>query len=141
MRWLRVAGVALLGVFFIAAGANHFAHGALYARIVPPWLPDAPLLVRISGVAEILGGIGTLIPATRRVAGVGLVLLLVAVFPANVQMALHPELYRDLGSETEFLIRLPLQIVLLAWVWWAARPLVGRDVAWGEGGHGTRKRL
>ena len=108
-----MAGVVLLGVFFIAAGVNHFVHAALYARIVPPWLPNAPLLVVISGTCEILGGIGVLIPATRRVAGVGLVVLLLAVFPANVQMALHPALYRDLGTETEFLIRLPLQIVLL----------------------------
>ncbi len=119
-RGWRVVFVVLLGVFFIAAGINHFAHAALYARIVPPWLPDAPLLVAISGACEILGGIGMLIPATRRVAGVGLMVLLLVVFPANVQMALHPGLYRDLGTETEFLIRLPLQIVLLAWVWWAS---------------------
>ena len=67
-----------------------------------------------------MAGVGVLIPVTRRAAGVGLVALLLAVFPANVQMALHPALHRDLGTEAEFLTRLPLQVVLLAWVWWAS---------------------
>lgn len=109
----------LLGLFFIAAGINHFAHPVFYVRMVPPYLPVHALLVQISGVCEILGGVGLLLPATRRIAAFGLIALLIAVFPANVQMALHPELYRDIGTETAFLIRLPLQIILIGLVWWA----------------------
>ena len=87
---LRAVALVLLAIFFAAAGINHFAHPALSARIVPPWLPARALLVQISGVFEILGGIGMLLPKTRRFSGVGLIALLVAVFPANLQMALHP---------------------------------------------------
>jgi uncharacterized membrane protein len=85
---------------------------------VPPWLSAPALLVEISGVCEILGGVGALIPNTRRFAGAALIALLVAVFPANVQMALHPELYTDIATAPVFYIRLPLQLVLIAWVWW-----------------------
>jgi len=112
------AALILLGLFFIAGGINHFIHSAFYVRIVPPWLPAPTFLVAMSGIFEFLGGLGTLIPATRRIAGFGLITLLIAVFPANVQMALHPELYRDMGTQTAFLFRLPLQGVLIAWVWW-----------------------
>ena len=87
-------------------------------RIMPPWLPAHRLLVQVSGVAEIAGGIGVFIPALRWYAGVWLVLLLVAVFPANVQMALQPELYSRVASPALLYARLPLQLVLIAWVWW-----------------------
>jgi uncharacterized membrane protein len=107
----------LLGLFFVAAGINHFVHPAFYARIVPPWLPAHAVLVQISGVFEILGGIGVVLPKTRRFSGVGLIALLVAVFPANLQMALHPELYADIAGAPALYIRLPLQLVLIAWVW------------------------
>jgi uncharacterized membrane protein len=111
----------LLGVFFIAAGTNHFVHPGFYLRIVPGYLPDHALLVALSGVCECLGGIGVLIPRTRRLAGIGLIALLIAVFPANVQMAQHPELYADVGSALAFYIRLPLQLAVIAWVWWVTR--------------------
>jgi uncharacterized membrane protein len=114
----RIARV-VLALFFIAAGINHFVHPAVYVRMVPPWLAAPALLVQISGIAEVLGGIGVLIPSTRRLAGAGLVALLIAVFPANVQMAQHPEMYTNIGTAPEFYLRLPLQLVLIAWVWWA----------------------
>ncbi|HEY8298669.1 MAG TPA: hypothetical protein VIG32_11680 [Candidatus Baltobacteraceae bacterium] len=114
----RRIALVLLGAFFIAAGINHFVHAAFYIRIVPPWLPAPGLLVAVSGICEALGGAGVLVPATRRIAGIGLIALLVAVFPANVQMALHPQLYGDVGSPTAFYVRLPLQVVVVAWVWW-----------------------
>jgi len=118
MPVVRLIALALLALFFIAAGINHFVHPSAYARTVPPWLPAPALLVQISGICEILGGIGVLDPNTRRFAGAGLIALLVAVFPANVQMAQHPELYADMGTAQAFYIRLPLQLVLIAWVWW-----------------------
>ncbi len=121
MRFIAAFAIALLGLFFIVAGANHFANAATYVRMIPPWLPAPTMLVAISGACEVLGGLGILFPATRRIAGFGLIALLIAVFPANVQMAMHPELYRDLGAPLAFLIRLPIQVVLLAWVWWASQ--------------------
>lgn len=87
-------------------------------RIVPPWLPAHLLLVQISGGCEILGGIGVLVSRLRKLAGGGLIALLIAVFPANIQMAAHPELYADLGSAQLWYLRLPLQVVLIAWIWW-----------------------
>jgi uncharacterized membrane protein len=125
---VRVVALVVLGLFFTAAGVNHFVHPGVYARIVPPWLPAPALLVQISGIAEMLGGIGVLVPKTRRLAGVGLIALLVAVFPANVQMAQHPELYGDLGAAPVFYIRLPLQLVLIAWVWWSCILRQGRFI-------------
>lgn len=110
--------MALLALFFIAAGGNHFLHPAFYVRIVPTWLPAHAVLVKISGFCEMLGGIGVLIPGLRKIAGIGLIALSIAVFPANIQMAQHPELYADLGSALLFYLRLPLQLVLIAWIWW-----------------------
>jgi uncharacterized membrane protein len=115
---VRIIALVALALFFTAAGINHFLHPAVYARIVPPWLPASTLLVRVSGIFEILGGIGVLVPNTRRFSGAGLIALLVAVFPANVQMAQHPDLYADIATATALYIRLPLQVVLIAWVWW-----------------------
>jgi uncharacterized membrane protein len=114
----RLIALVLLGFFFIAAGTNHFVHPGVYVRTVPPWLPASALLVQISGICEILGGIGVLVPNARRFSGAGLIALLVAVFPANVEMAQHPELYADIATPLAFYIRLPLQVVLIAWVWW-----------------------
>ena len=115
---VRVIALVALALFFTAAGINHFVHSVLYARIAPPWLPAPALLVQVSGIFEILGGIGVLVPKTRRFAGAGLIALLIAVFPSNVQMAQHPELYADIAPATALYIRLPLQLVLIAWVWW-----------------------
>jgi uncharacterized membrane protein len=78
-------------------------------------------LVYISGVAEILGGVGVLIPAVRPWAGLWLIALLIAVFPANIYMAVGPK-RAALGVAPVWLwLRLPLQLVLIAWVWWATR--------------------
>ncbi|MBV8364346.1 MAG: DoxX family membrane protein [Candidatus Eremiobacteraeota bacterium] len=122
------ASVILLALFFIAAGSNHFLHEPFYVRIVPAWLPAPGLLAAISGACEILGGVGILITRTRRIAGLGLIALMVAVFPANIQMAIHPELYRDIGSQPVFVARLPLQAVLIAAVWWACLRLRSRSL-------------
>src|SRR5664279_2045258 len=79
-------GVANL---FIVAGANHFVSPEIYQKIMPPFLPWPMALIYISGAAEILGGAGVLVPPVRRASGWGLILLLVAVFPANVFAAMH----------------------------------------------------
>lgn len=118
---MRTFSVYLLGLLFIAAGVLHFLRPGGYARIIPPYLPYPLALVYISGVAEIVGGVGLLVPALRPWAGIWLVLLLVAVFPANVYMAVAPE-RAGLGVAPVWLwLRLPLQLVLIVWVMWAAR--------------------
>ena len=111
----------LLGILFIAAGINHFWHEPFYVAMMPPWLPWHPALVYLSGVAEI--GLGALLLFRRWqiAAGWGLVALSIAVFPANVHMALHPELFRQF-SATGLWLRLPLQAVVIAWAWWYTRP-------------------
>ncbi len=113
-RWLRY-GLALL---FVGAGALHVIRPEIFERIVPPALPAPRLLVLLSGAAEVAGGLGLLLPATRRGAAWGLLALLVAVFPANVHML---QLADSLHIPAWMLwARLPLQPLLMAAVWWAA---------------------
>jgi uncharacterized membrane protein len=113
--------LALLAVaaFFSSAGIGHFTNAEFFVAIVPPYLPAPLALVYISGVFEILGGIGVLLPRSRRLAGYGLLALLVAVYPANIHMALHPEQFADMPPAALY-ARLPLQFVFAAVVWWAA---------------------
>lgn len=108
---------ALLGAFFIVAGINHFRDPSPYMGMMPPYLPRPELLIMISGVAEVLGGFGVLAPRFRRSAGWGLILLLLAVFPANVQVALHGWPGVDLPRWVLW-ARLPFQIAFIAWVYW-----------------------
>ena len=108
----------LLGFAFIAAGALHFVKPAMYAQIIPPGFPSPRLLVAISGVAEIAGGVGVLVPPLRRPAGWGLIALLVCVFPANLYMAVDAERFASIPAWALWL-RLPLQGLLIAWVWQA----------------------
>lgn len=111
----------VLAVLFLVGGALHFVIPAAYARIVPPYLPWPMALVYVSGVAEIAGGVGLLVERTRRAAGMGLVLLLLAVLPANVQMVLDAQASGAAGwAELLLWMRLPLQFALIAWVAWAA---------------------
>lgn len=111
---LRIAAAVL----FIGAGMSHFVHPAFYRSIIPPGFPSPGGLVAISGGCEIAGGVGLLIPPMRRLAGWGLVTLLVAVFPANLYMATSPQ---DFSLPAWALwARLPLQAVLIGWVWHVA---------------------
>jgi uncharacterized membrane protein len=108
-------------VFFVIAGINHFRSPDFYVRMMPPYLPLHRELVWLSGVAEVVLGVLLLIPRTSIAAAWGLIALLAAVFPANVQMALHPETFPSL-SPAALWLRLPLQGVLIAWAWWLTRP-------------------
>ena len=112
---------ALVGPLFVVAGALHFMRTPWYEAIMPDYLPAHRPLVYASGAAEALGGAGLLHPATRRIAGWWLVATLVAIFPANVWMAQHPDRYRIPGGRATLLARLPLQAVLVAWVRAAAQ--------------------
>jgi uncharacterized membrane protein len=118
---LRGRSRRLLAAFFIGAGANHFAMPRAYEKIVPPRLRgSAKLLVQVSGVAELAGGVGVLVPATRRVSGLGLIALLAAVFPANVHMAQEPERF-DKIPRWALYGRLALQPLMMMWAWRATR--------------------
>jgi uncharacterized membrane protein len=117
MKWLLAAA-------FVAAGLNHFRNADFYVRIMPPYLPWHRELVFVSGVFEILGGIGLLLPRFQVAAAWGLIGLLVAVFPANVHMALHPELGAERFPNLPDAVwwwRLPLQAVFIAWAYWFTR--------------------
>jgi uncharacterized membrane protein len=111
----------VLAAFFISAGVNHFVNPRPYEGIVPPALADrrGPV-VQISGVAEILGGVGVLLPTTRRAAGAALVLLLAAIFPANLYMAREPERFKKI-PRWALLARLPLQPLMMLWAWRCTR--------------------
>lgn len=109
----------LLATFFVLAGLNHFISPSLYLALVPTYLPWPGLLVAVSGVAEIIGGLGVL-PATTRIwAGWGLIALLLAVFPANVQAITSGMIIGGHAVPTWLLwTRLPFQGLLIAWVYW-----------------------
>jgi uncharacterized membrane protein len=118
---IKSVSIWLLGIFFVFAGWNHFRSHATYVAIMPPYMPWPNQLVDISGVAEMLGGIGVIVKWTRKAAGIGLIVLLIAVFPANVNMAVHHVMPGSWVVPIWALwLRLPLQIVLAAWVWWTA---------------------
>ncbi len=120
-------GLLLTGIVFIIAGILHFVMPKFYLAIMPAYLPKPLLLVYVSGVFEALGGAGLLLPATRTAAAIGLILLLLAVLPANVEML---RLAQQRGASTAFQIacwiRLPLQPLLMWWVWRVAQQ--GRDL-------------
>ena len=106
----------LMAVLYVVAGINHFWHPAMYLSIMPPYLPWHTQLVYASGVAEILGGLLLLPRYTRRVAAVGIIVLLVAVFPANIQMAVN-YVHTNNPNLWVAILRLPIQLLLIWWAW------------------------
>jgi uncharacterized membrane protein len=107
---------ALLGLTFIAAGVLHFLSPRTYEAIMPRYLPAHPGIVYASGLAEIAGGAGVLHPRTRRAAGWWLIATLLAIFPANVEMAVHADRFERFPRAALW-ARLPVQGVLIAWAW------------------------
>lgn len=111
----------LLALLFVVAGLNHFINMPFYLRIMPPYLPWHLFLVCLSGLIEIALGILLLTPAFTRLAAWGLVALLIAVFPANLHMALNSELFAEYRPFMLWL-RLPFQLVLVALCYWYTLP-------------------
>ena len=108
-------GRALLAGLFIVVGVLHFLYTPTYLGIMPPALPAPRLLVLLSGACEILGGLGLLVPGTRTIAAWALIALLVAVLPANVQMALDHQRWPGIPAWLLW-ARIPMQLPLM---WWA----------------------
>jgi uncharacterized membrane protein len=142
MRLLLPLWRGFASLLFITTGILHFVHPQFYRRIVPPVFPSPEALVAISGVCEIAGGVGLLVPRLRRSAGWGLIALLIAVFPANIYMVVDPRRSADATFPMWALwLRLPLQGVLVAWVWWVSlrkqpNPILAGPLA-GRVGHGA----
>jgi uncharacterized membrane protein len=117
---VRILARLFSGPIMALLGLNHFLMPEAYEKIVPPGLPAPRALVYISGVAELAGALGTLHPRTRRAAGWFLIATLVAVFPANVYMAMEAEEFPDIpGGQATLIARLPLQVLFIYWVWLA----------------------
>lgn len=113
---------AIFSVSIIIVGITHFIRPEQYARIVPPQLPYPFQLVYISGFFEILGGIGLLIPFVSVAAAWGLIALFIAVFPANINMAVNSIPIDGIPDyPLLYWVRLPFQAVLIAWAWWYTR--------------------
>ena len=114
---LKLLSRYLFGLWFVLAGLYHFVNPAFYLRMMPPYLPWHLFLIYLSGFFEMALGALLLVPKYTRLAAWGLIALLVAVFPANVHMALNPQLFPDIPPVALWL-RLPLQFVFIAWAYW-----------------------
>jgi uncharacterized membrane protein len=110
----------VMAAFYAAAGMNHFVHPDVYLPMMPTYLPAHRELILLSGLAEVGFGTALLIPNVRPAAAWGLIAMLLAIFPANINIALHnvPLFGRSEGFGAWNWIRLPFQAVLIVWAWW-----------------------
>ena len=120
MFTLKNLGLAFVFLWFMGGGIMHFVNPAFFVAIMPPYIGYHLEIVYISGVFEILGAIGILIPALRQWSGNALLLLVVCVTPANIHMWLNPELFPDV-SPVFLNVRLVVQVLLLLLIWWCTR--------------------
>ncbi len=120
MNRIKPISKYLLAIFMIVAGTMHFVNPEFFLKIVPPYLPLHRELVLVSGVCEILLGVLLLIPKCSHLAAWGIIALLIAVFPANVYLYQHQEIFP--ASLLIHLLRLPLQGVFILWAFWHTRP-------------------
>ena len=112
--WYRLLLLLALSLFFINVGVDHFINPDFYLNIMPDYLPFHAEAVYLSGFFEILGGIVVLIPKLRALARWGLISLLIAVFPANIYMAMNPNLFPEFSLALLY-FRLPLQFLFILW--------------------------
>lgn len=120
MKLLKTISLVLLSIFMTLAGVNHFIDPDFYLKIMPDYLPLHLELVYLSGVCEIAGGLGLLVPKLRRAAAWGIIALLIAIFPANIYVFQHQDVLP--APPIVHLLRLPLQGLFILWAWWHARP-------------------
>lgn len=122
----RRIGIGFVFLWFLVGGIAHFAFTDIEMRIVPPYIPYPRLAVIVTGVLELLGALGLVLRSTRRLSGIGLFWLTVAVTPANVYMLKHPELF-DIPVWI-LVARLPFQVLLLALILWSSKPVAASGV-------------
>lgn len=120
MPIIKVILKYLLAFGFVLAGINHFINADFYLKMMPPYLPAHLFLIYLSGIFQIALGILLLVPKFTKFAAWGLIALLIAVFPANIYMAMNSQVFAEF-SQTTLLLRLPVQIVLIAWAFWFTR--------------------
>jgi len=107
---------------FLVTGVLHFSDPGRFLAMMPPWLPWHLELVYLSGILELLGAVGLMLPGTRRLAGFGLAALLIAIFPANVHVALSGGTVEGLPeARWYYWLRLPLQIIFIGWALWCSK--------------------
>ena len=123
--WWRKIVLFGLAAFFINIGVNHFVNPDFYLSIMPPAFPMHVEAVYVSGFFEVLGGVCVLIPRLRKIAGWGLVALLVAVYPANIYMAINPDAFPDFPVALLY-ARLAFQFVFFYWAFSVTRPAYNR---------------
>ena len=119
--WWKKIVLFGLAAFFINVGVDHFVNPEFYLSIMPPAFPLHLEAVYISGFFEVLGGVGVLIPRLRKIAGWGLVALLVAVYPANIYMAITPGAFPE-ASVALLYVRLVFQFLFFYWAFSVTRP-------------------
>lgn len=124
MSRIKLGLLWLMAIFYVVGGVMHFVDPQFYLPMMPPYLPLHLELVYLSGMAEIALGIAVLFPSVRVQAAWGIILLLIAVFPANLHIAFNNV---PIGGATEGLgalnwVRLPFQAVFIAWAWWYTKP-------------------
>lgn len=119
--WVKTVLLLGLSAFFINVGVDHFVNPGFYLAIMPEYLPLHLEAVYISGFFEILGGVSVLVPRLRSAAGWGLVVLLIAVFPANIHMAINTDLFPDIAPMLLY-IRLVFQFIFIYWAYVVTRP-------------------
>ncbi len=116
MRKIKAISKYFLAIFMLTAGIMHFLNPAFFLKIMPPYLPFHYELVLVSGIFEVLFGVLLLIPQTSRKAALGIIALLIAVFPANLYLFQHQDILP--ASPVIHLLRLPLQGVFILWAYW-----------------------
>ena len=119
--WRKLVLLGLAG-FFLNVGVDHFINPEFYLAIMPPSFPLHAEAVYISGFFEILGGVCLLVPRLRKIAGWGLVALLICVYPANIYMALTPEAFPEIPLSLLY-FRLALQFLFFYWAYSVTRPI------------------
>jgi uncharacterized membrane protein len=124
MNWsakLKYVGLAIVFLWFFFGGIGHFRSSAFFLSIVPPYIHFPLAVVYISGVFELIGAIAIWVPRLRSAAGIGLIVLTICVTPANIYMSMNPQLFPTV-SETFLNVRLVVQVLLIACIWWSTRP-------------------
>ena len=125
--WVHLVLLIALSLLFINIGIDHFVNPDFYRNIMPAYLPMHTEAIYISGFFEILGGVAILSPKLRSMAGWGLVLLLIVVFPVNIHMAVNPNLFPDIPLSFLY-IRLVLQFIIIYWTYFATQLSPQKDV-------------